>query len=118
MCVLAPSSLLDANVSWETLGPLKVRATFRNAGQTVSGTLLFNELGQLVNFYSDDRYMSSDGKRYERYRWSTPLRDYRDFGGTNLASHGDAAWALPTGEYVYGRFDLESVQYNLASDTR
>lgn len=113
MCVFAPSSLLGANVRWETLEPLIVRATFTNAGQTVRAKLFFNQLGQLVDFQSDDRYMSSDGKLYERYRWSTPLSSYREFGGVRVASHGDAAWTLPSGEFVYGRFDVVNLKYNV-----
>jgi hypothetical protein len=27
-------------------------------------------------------------------------------------SHGDARWLLPDGEFTYGEFDVESVEYN------
>ncbi len=116
MCVLAPSTLIDGDLRWEVLDPRSVRATFTNAGHTISSVLVFNDRDELVNFHSDDRYQSVDGKSYTLYRWSTPLRDYRDFGGVTLASHGDASWRMPSGELEYGRFDLLSVEYNVGGD--
>ena len=43
----------------------------------------FNVKGELINFKSDDRYWSKDGKTVRRYQWSTPVREYRDFNGRN-----------------------------------
>jgi hypothetical protein len=72
--------------------------------------LEFNAKDELVNFYSDDRYQSTDGKVFRRYRWSTPLSDYRDFGGRYLAARGDGVWDMPAGKLVYGRFELLELQ--------
>jgi hypothetical protein len=113
LCVLAPATLVDPAIRWELIGPLSVRGTFSNAGNTISALLSFDPDGRLVNFHSDDRYQSVDGKTFTRYRWSTPLRDYKDFGGVRLASYGEASWRMPEGELVYGRFHLERVEYNV-----
>ena len=80
---------------------------------TIAATLLFGDDGLLTNFISDDRSRSSpDGKVFTRLRFSTPVRDYRDFGEAHLPTHGEARWLLPDGEFTYGEFDLESVKYN------
>jgi hypothetical protein len=52
---------------------------------------------------------------FTRLRFSTPVRDYRDFGPARLMSHGDARWRLPEGEFTSGEFDVESVEYNVTS---
>lgn len=111
MCFLAPATLVDPHIGWEELGPLSVQATFTNAGNTVSATLFFNEAGELVNFHSDDRYLSADGVEYSKYRWVTPLHDYRDYGGVRLASRGEALWEMPDGPLEYGRFELVEIEY-------
>jgi len=111
-CVLAPATLIDPALEWESLDALSARVQFENAGNRVSAVLLFEPDGRLASFYSDDRYLSSDGKTFTRYRWTTPLSDYRDFGGVRLAKHGVASWRLPNGELEYGRFDLERIRYN------
>lgn len=112
MCVLAPATLIDPTITWKTLDARTVQATFENAGNTVGAVLLFDEAGALSSFYSDDRYQTADGKAYHRYRWSTPLSDYREFGGVRLAARGVASWRMPEGELEYGRFELDSIAYN------
>ena len=112
MCLLAPASLIDANISWESVDSLTVRARFTNAGNTITALLYFNPAGELTDFSSEDRYLSEDGKTYLNYRWSTPVKEYRDFRGYRLASYGEAIWHTPGGNFVYARFDLRELEYN------
>jgi len=115
MCLLAPATLLDKHIVWEGVDAKTVRARFTNGTQTIAATLLFSNEGLLTNFVSDDRSRSSpDGKVFTRLRFSTPVRDYRDFGDARLAAHGEARWSLPDGDFTYGEFDLVSVAYNVA----
>jgi hypothetical protein len=114
MCLLAPATLVDPGIEWEAVDSRTVRARFTNAGQTISAVLVFGDNGVLTNFISDDRSRSSAaGKTFTRVRFSTPVRDVRAFGSVRLASHGDARWLLPEGEFTYGEFDLREVAYNV-----
>lgn len=114
MCLLAPGTLLDSGIAWEPLDARTVRARFTKGRHTISATLLFGDDGLLTNFTSDDRSRASpDGKVFTRLRFSTPVRDYRDFGSARLAAHGEARWMLPEGEFTYGEFDLQDVAYNV-----
>jgi len=112
LCLMAPSALIDADVRWQTIDPLTVKAIYKNEGITVSATLIFKETGELVNFISNDRYMSNDGKTYKNYPWSTPVKDYKDFGGRKLPTYADVIWHLPEGEYCYGKFKLQMAEFN------
>ena len=109
MCLLAPSSLIGADVVWREMGPHTVRGVFTQAGNTITADLIFDDCGDLVDFVSNDRFRSEDGKRYERLPWSTPVSVYRDFHGLRLPSHGEARWIERDGYFVYARFDLEDV---------
>ena len=113
MFILAPATLIDRNILWEELDPLTVRATWTNAGNTISAVVSFDNSGALVNFVSDDRSRTLDGKTYEQLRWSTPVGDWREFDGRKLPVKGEAIWTLPGGEFAYGRFELLEVQYNV-----
>lgn len=115
MCVFAPATLTDPSATWEPIDDLSAKAHFTNAGNTISAVLTFNEAGELVDFYSDDRLLSADGKTYESYRWSTPLRDYRDFHGHKIATAGEAVWHMPAGKYPYIRFEIKDVAYNMSA---
>lgn len=111
MCILAPSTLIEKRIQWEEIDSLSAKATFTNGSNVISAILSFNELGQLVNFISDDRYAVSDMKRY---RFSTPMKDYKSFHCINVPSYGVAVWHYPEGEFVYGKFSLSSIEYNLS----
>jgi hypothetical protein len=112
MFLLAPPTLIDPHIVWEELDPMTVRATWTNAGNTVSAVVSFDSSGALVNFVSDDRYRTTDGKQYERLRWATPVNGWREVEGRKLLSTGEAIWGLPGSEFAYGRFELLDVQYN------
>lgn len=113
MCLLAPGTLIDRNISWKPMDARTVRADFTHYGQTISATLSFGDDGLLTSFVSDDRSRASaDGKSFTRLPFSTPVRDYRHFGPARLAQHGEAQWRLADGEFTYGEFDLQEVSYN------
>lgn len=111
MCLMVPASLIDKRIQWEALDSLSAKAIFTNGANKITATLFFNEKGQLINFISDDRYAINDMKQY---RFSTPVKDYTLTNGRNVLSYGEAVWHYPEGEFVYGKFILKSIEYNVA----
>ncbi len=128
MVLLAPATLIDADIEWEELDPHTVRATWSNAGNTVSADLSFDESGALTDFVSADRARSADlkgmgateldpGSRTgstNRLLWSTPVSGWKEFNGRKLPT-GTAVWRLPKGDFVYGRFEVKRIEYNIAA---
>lgn len=112
MCLLAPATLIDKKIQWETIDPLTVRGKFTNNNISITALLYFNENGELTNFISDDRYLSIDGKTYTQYRWSTPVRNYKDFNGRKVPTYGEAIWHMPKGDFTYAKFTLKEIEYN------
>jgi hypothetical protein len=115
MCMLAPGSLIDERIEWETVDSKTVKAAFTNKGIKVHAVLYFNDKGELINFVSEDRYYSPTGKTYEKYKWSTPISEYKDFNGTRISSGGEAVWTLPEGDYSYGRISIAEIKYNVSN---
>jgi hypothetical protein len=114
MCLLAPATLLDPRLAFREVDERHVEVTLENAGVRVGATLEFDQAGDLVSFVSPDRYLSADGKRYEKLPWSTPVGDYRDFGGLRLAARGEARWHRPSGDLTYAHFELVAIEYDVA----
>lgn len=110
MCLMIPATLVDKRIVWEAHDSLSAKATFTNEGITVSARLYFNEQGQLVNFISDDRMDISDMKQY---RFSTPVKEYEQADGRNRIRYGEAVWHYPGGDFVYGKFTIKSIEYNV-----
>ena len=115
LCIMAPARLIDRTITWQSIDPLTARATYTNHGLAITALLSFNEKDELVNFSSDDRYESADGITYNNYRWTTPLKAYRDFGGRKAASYGEAFWTTPQGNFLYGKFNINEIEYNRQS---
>jgi hypothetical protein len=115
MCLMAPATLIDERIKWKEIDSLSSKAIFTCNGITVSAILLFNDKGQLVNFISDDRFAISN-KTSEKQRFSTPVYDYKNINGINICSKAETVWHYPDGEFVYGRFNLVSIDYNLKSN--
>jgi hypothetical protein len=113
MCLLAPATLVDKNISWKVVDEQSVQGTFTNAGNTISALLCFGKQGELVNFISNDRYMSADGKTYLNYQWSTPVSDYQEFDGVRIATKGQAIWKTETGDFPYITSVITDLKYNV-----
>ena len=102
MCILAPGTLVGPDITWEPVDASTARARFTLRGHTITATLLFDDDGRLVNFESDDRSRSSPDGTIHEAAFSTPLRDYRDFGpltspGTERRDGGCPKGSSPTG---------------------
>ena len=110
MCLMAPASLIDKRIEWTPIDSLSAKATFTNGVNKISAVLYFNEQGQLINFTSDDRYAVTDMKQY---RFSTPVKEYAQMNGRNIWKYGETIWHYPDGDFVYGKFTLKSIEYNV-----
>ena len=115
MCLLAPATLIDENIRWETMEHQIVKATYTNQSNTISAMLYFNDNDELVNFVSEDRSMAMGKNAYLNYRWSTPVNGYQDCDDRKVFSRASALWHSPQGEYVYVEFDLNKIEYNVSN---
>ena len=112
MCFMAPAALIDKNIEWNEIDNLTVGAKFTNGNITVSATLYFNEKGELVNFLSNDRFETTDGKTYINNPWITPATEYADINGYRLPSRAKLIYKRPDEDFCYGEFNLQSIEYN------
>tara|TARA_R110002050_G_scaffold286468_3_gene436940 strand:- start:24302 stop:25393 length:1092 start_codon:yes stop_codon:yes gene_type:complete len=111
LCLFAPAALINKQIQWVTLNELSVKASFKAHGNNISAILYFNELGQLINFTSNDRYSVVEMKTFP---FSTPIRNYKIINGLHLPTYGEAIWNYPEGDFMYGKFHLKSVEYNVS----
>lgn len=109
MCLMAPATLIDKRIQWETLDENAVIARFTNHGITITAVLYFNDEGQLIDFASKDRTAISDMKEYPFF---TPVSEYKDFDGRKVPTYGEAIWEYPDGKFTYGKFRLKEIEYN------
>ncbi|MEO6122415.1 MAG: DUF6544 family protein [Ilumatobacteraceae bacterium] len=116
LCVLAPGAIVDAPITWRTIDDHRTQGTFTDGPHIVTAELTFNDQHQLVDFWSDDRMMSSsDGRTLASRRWSTPITAYRTIHDRCVATFGEALWHAPSpeGPYTYLEFNLDDINYNV-----
>lgn len=114
MCLFVPGCLVDQRIAWKAIDSLSAEVTLVNGPYKVSAVLYFNSSGELINFVSDDRYALQDDGTMKRVRWSTPVKDYKDFDGRKIPTYGEAIWNYPEGDFTYGRFRLRNIAYNVS----
>lgn len=112
MCFMAPATLIDPNIEWKEIDGRTILAIFTNGNIKVSSTLFFNDEGELVNFVSNDRFETTDGKTYKNYPWLTPVTGYMDINGFRLPSGAKLIYKHPDEDLCYGEFSLQSIEYN------
>ena len=112
MCCMAPATLIDKNIHWEVIDQLTVKAKFTNDELSVIADLFFKENGELINFISNDKYESTDGKTYRNFPWSTPIKEYIELDGLKIPSFALTIFHKPEGDFCYGEFKLKEIEYN------
>ena len=112
MCFMAPATLIDKNIQWEIIDSLTVKARYTNGNIAISAKLFFNDKGDLINFISNDRFETTDGKVFKNYPWSTPVKEYKDFNGIRIASSALTVYHRPDNDFCYGEFVLKELEYN------
>lgn len=111
MCFIAPGALIDKGIQWETIDDLTVNAIFTNGSIKVGAVLHFTGEGKLINFISNDRY-ETNGREYINNPWETPVTEYKEINGYRLPSKAELIYKRPEGDFGYGEFTLESIEYN------
>ena len=115
LCLFAPWALADADVDWEMIDAHTVRAHFTLGVNAVSAILTFNDVGELVDFVSDDRLAAArDGRSFQPLRWSTPVAEYRQFGPLRVMSRGQGLWHPPEGPFAYFEGEVVEIEMNPA----
>jgi hypothetical protein len=114
MCFMAPGTLISKDIKWEILDMNTVKAHFTNGRITISALLYFDDDGNLVNFSSNDRFETRDGKEYLNYPWSTPVKEYREINGFPMPAKAEAIYQHPEGEFCYAEFEIRDILYNVS----
>jgi hypothetical protein len=111
ICLMAPAALLDPRIQWQLRDSLSAKAIFSNGSQQVSAILYFDAEGALVNFVSDDR---TEINANLHIPFSTPIQRWQKIDGRTLIKEGDGVWHYPDGAFVYGKFRLKKIEYNVS----
>ncbi len=109
---IVPSLYLNENIHWRKINSHSAGISFKNGDLNVSGIINFNDLGEIISFTTDERYLFKNGI-YVKERWTVNLSDYRDFSGFKVAAKAEAVWNLLAGDLSYVKVDITEIEYDV-----
>lgn len=98
-----PDAILNASgLGWRQIDERTVEVSATTTNGIASVRQLFDSAGDIIGIEADDRPFGAEGSSVPT-RWIGRFRDYTQFGDYRLPRHGEVAWVLPAGEFVYWR---------------
>ena len=107
-----PTAFLGRNIAWHAIDEHSAQVTFNDCGKSVSGRMVFDEVGRLTDF-TTMRYREIGGE-FSLDPWSTPITEYGERAGLKLPVRGQAVWNLPSGDLPYADLEITDVEYQFA----
>jgi hypothetical protein len=105
-----PASLLPRHgVAWESIDPLRARATLSEGGTCVSLEFTFDGQGEVTEVYAPARMREVDG-RFEPTAWSARLWNCQDRCGTCIPLEAEVAWHVAGTPQPYWRGRIMSIE--------
>jgi hypothetical protein len=113
--LVAPSMLLQPNISFAPVDDRSFDVTLADTGQQVTARVFLDDDGRPLNFSTTDRWGDFSGGLV-RAQWTTPIDGWQPDGDRFTFTHGSAVWQLPEGPLPYIDFRMSpgGVQYNVA----
>jgi hypothetical protein len=114
-CVWFPTALLPTEgVEWEAIDGDSARATIRDGETTASLVFQFDGRDLIERVRADGRYRQED----DAYApWTGHFREYRVRNGVLVPTEAAVEWDPPAGEGTYWRAEIESIEYDVATQS-
>ena len=109
-----PYAFVGDAIEWEALSIDTARVTLTMDGAPVAAILEFDAEGQMAAVHGE-RYRTIEGGGSVLTPWLGRYSEYRDFGGFRVPAHAEVAWVIDGVEFAYARFDVTTIEYNVAA---
>lgn len=110
--LLVPACVLQAYIKWVPVDSNTAKAIIKFNGIEVSGVFHFNDLGEYVQFDTDDRFQAA-GKSYKRAQWSVTLREYIEKKEMKFPTTLTALWHEDYGDFEYFKGKIKNIEFNV-----
>lgn len=111
--VYMPSLFLQQYVSWTVVDDCTVEGEISWKSITAKGRFTFDNNGNIIRFYTNDRYMDENGKGSSLVPWYVTYSDYKEQNGYFQPGSVSVNWMLPDGDDTYFVSDHIEVQYSI-----
>ena len=109
---IIPTYALQDYIEWEAIDDNSAKATLTYNDIKVSGTFNFNDKGEMISFYTEDRYYAEKDGTYKKIPWSIVVDDYIEKNGVKFLSEIKAVWNFDNGDFEYFKGRITNIEYN------
>lgn len=99
--LLIPSIALQPFIEWQKVDNYTAKAILRHKDIQVSGIFRFNEIGEFIEFETEDRYNSEDGKGYVKTKWIGMCSKYIEKNNIKYPTEFKAIWKTEDNSFEY-----------------
>lgn len=99
--LLVPTIALQPYITWFEVDCYTAKAMIKYNGNEVSGIFRFNERGEFIEFETDDRYNSENGKIYNKCKWLGMCSNYTEKNGVKYPTEFKAVWKTDEESFEY-----------------
>ncbi len=106
-----PTALLPSDkLKWSPIDSVSAKLFFIHNKIEIEAVVHFNEDGSAKKLTSQ-RYMTTTaGPKLTGY--TGYFSDYEEVNGIMIPLHGEVEWNLDTGDFLYGKFDMDKIEFD------
>lgn len=102
-----PAVLANPSLEWVELDQRTAEVATRVRQDRIGIRLLFDDAAEITQTVAERPRVEAENPIT---RWVGEYRDYPDFGGVVVPTHGDVRWEPPTGPFTYWRATITSFE--------
>ncbi|GBD91879.1 hypothetical protein BMS3Abin04_02611 [bacterium BMS3Abin04] len=110
---IIPTYALQDYIEWEAVDNNNAKATLTYNDIKVSGAFNFNDKGEMVSFYTDDRYFAEKDGAYKKIPWSVIVDNYMEKDGIKFPCEIKVIWHYESSDFEYFKCKISNIEYNI-----
>lgn len=110
--VWVPTGLLPTRtLRWEAMDDRRARAVIDDGHTNVTAIFHVNAIGEIDRIVTTDKYRDLKSG-FEQLPFTLECGEYREFDGVMIPTQVRFVWNLERGDFTYGQFDVDTIQYH------
>ncbi len=100
-CLFTPTAALQSYIQWDPIDDSHAKATISYRDIHACGIFTFNESGEMLSFWTDDRAVALDDGTNKQVKWSVQCGEYIEVDGVARPTAFQAIWHYDDGDLTY-----------------
>jgi len=109
---IIPTYALQEYIKWKPIDDNNAKATLTYNDIIVSGVFSFNDKGEMISFYTEDRYYAENDGNYKKIPWSIVVDNYMEKNGMKFPCEIKVIWHTENSNFEYFKGKISNIEFN------